>query len=103
MGSGEDEDVVDGWVWAYPEIYIQIPTTPKLPIAHLERHGHLVVLVQGLVEAFARVRFHLDVVRICQSQQRSQPDQQAQQGRHDRRGLEVVVMMGLKFDMPREL
>ena len=48
---------------SYPEINLQIPASSKLPVANLERDCHLVVLVQRLVEAFALVRLHLDVVR----------------------------------------
>lgn len=47
---------------AYPEINLQTPRTAKLAVAHLERHGHLVVPVQVLVEAFVRVGAQLDVV-----------------------------------------
>jgi hypothetical protein len=50
---------------AYPKIYLQIPTPAKLAVSNLERDRHLVVLVQRFVEAFALVRFHLDVVGKC--------------------------------------
>lgn len=46
----------------YPEINVQVPAASKLAIAHLESHGHLVVGVELLVEAFSRVRAKLDVV-----------------------------------------
>jgi hypothetical protein len=49
-------------VGTYPEINFEIATASKFPVANLEGHGHFVVLVKGLVEAFALVRFHLDVV-----------------------------------------
>lgn len=48
---------------SYPEIDLQVPASSKLPVANLERDRHLVVLVQRLVEAFALVGLHLDVVR----------------------------------------
>jgi hypothetical protein len=48
---------------AHPEINLQIPASAKLAVADLEGNRHLVVLVQRLVEAFALVRLHLDVVR----------------------------------------
>lgn len=46
----------------YPEINLQIPTTPKLPIANLEADSHQIILVQVLVEAFSRVSLELDGV-----------------------------------------
>jgi hypothetical protein len=48
---------------AHPEINLQVPTASKFPIADLERHRHLVVLVERFVEAFALVGLHLDIVR----------------------------------------
>ena len=47
----------------HPEINLQISAAAKLPVADLERDCHLVILVEGLVEAFALVGLHLDVVR----------------------------------------
>jgi len=47
----------------HPEINLQISAAAKLPVADLERDCHLVVLVEGLVEAFALVGLHLDIVR----------------------------------------
>lgn len=46
----------------YPEIHLEVPGASEFAIADLERHGHLVVFVEDLVEAFARVGAHLDVV-----------------------------------------
>ena len=54
---------------AYPEIDVQVSAAAKFPVADLEGHRHLVVLVQLLVEAFALVRFHLNVVRRRQGEQ----------------------------------
>jgi hypothetical protein len=50
-------------VIAHPEINLQVPAASKLAVADLECDRHLVVLVQGLVEALALVGLHLDVVR----------------------------------------
>jgi hypothetical protein len=50
----------------YPEVQIQVPTASKLPVADLEGNGHPVVGVQHLVEALARVRSELNVVRIAE-------------------------------------
>ena len=46
----------------HPKINLQIPRAAKLPIAHLERHSHLIVLMQHLMEAFALMGSHLDIV-----------------------------------------
>jgi len=46
-----------------PEIDLQVSAAAKLPVADLERDCHLVVLVEGLVEAFALVGLHLNIVR----------------------------------------
>lgn len=61
-------DVVPG-VEAYPEVNLQVSAPSEFPVADLERDCHLVVLVQLLVEAFALVRLHLDVVRRCEGEQ----------------------------------
>jgi hypothetical protein len=47
----------------HPEVNFEISAATKLPVADLEGDCHLVVLVEGLVEAFALVGLHLDVVR----------------------------------------
>lgn len=54
---------------AYPEVNLQVPTAPEFPIADLKGDGHLVVLVQGLVETLALVGLHLDAVRRNKGQQ----------------------------------
>lgn len=46
----------------HPEVNLQVAAAAKLAVADLEGDGHLVVLVQGFVEAFALVSLHLDVV-----------------------------------------
>ena len=46
----------------YPEVNIEVSSTPKLPIANLEGHRHLVIFAQGLVEAFAAVGGQANVV-----------------------------------------
>ena len=55
----------------YPKIDIQVPAPAELSIAHLKCDRHLVVFMQVLVEAFARMGFHLDIVGIRQSEQRN--------------------------------
>ena len=47
----------------YPEINIQIPRMPKLPISHLKRNAHLVILMKVFMEAFPRVCSKLDIMR----------------------------------------
>lgn len=54
---------------AYPEINVQVSAAAEFPVADLEGHRHLVVLVQLLVEALALVRFHLDIMRRRQGEQ----------------------------------
>jgi hypothetical protein len=46
----------------YPEVNFEVSTSSKLPVADLEGNGHQIILVQGLVEAFAGVSFELDGV-----------------------------------------
>lgn len=53
----------------YPEVNLQVAAAAEFPVANLEGDGHLVVLVQLLVEALALVRLHLDIVRRCERQQ----------------------------------
>lgn len=55
--------------FSYPEINLQVSASTKLPVADLEGDGHLIVRVQLFVEAFPRVRFHLDVVGGGKAQQ----------------------------------
>jgi hypothetical protein len=47
-------------------LQIQVPASSKFAVADLEGDGHPVVGVQHLVEALARVRSELDVVRIAE-------------------------------------
>ncbi len=47
----------------HPKIQLQIPRPAKLPVPHLKRHCHLIILMQHLVEAFSLMRAHLYVVR----------------------------------------
>lgn len=46
----------------YPEVNLKVPATTKLPVADLESNGHLIILMQCLMEAFSRVCLELDVV-----------------------------------------
>lgn len=46
----------------YPKIDFQVAGTTEFPVAYLECDGHLVILVQLLVEALSAVSRKLDVV-----------------------------------------
>ena len=46
----------------YPEINLEVPTTREFAVPDLERDRHLVIGMEGLVEAFAGVGLHLNVV-----------------------------------------
>jgi len=46
-----------------PKVNFQVAAASEFPVADLEGDGHLVVLVQGLVETLALVGLHLDAVR----------------------------------------
>jgi len=70
----------------YLEIDVQIATATKLLVAHLERDRHLVFLVKLFVEAFARMRFHLDVVRIAEDEEGGDDQEESIDQRHDGRG-----------------
>lgn len=59
----------------YPEVNLQISCAAKLPVPDLEGHGHLVILVEGLVEALPAVGRQLDVVCYCRSEQPSCQEQ----------------------------
>ena len=39
----------------YPEIYLEVAASAKLPIADLEGDGHLVIFVEDLVKALSGV------------------------------------------------
>lgn len=67
---------------SYPEINVQVPTTPKLSVADLECHRHLVIFVQLFVKALARMRFHLDVVGIAGREEGGEDQKQARDQRH---------------------
>jgi len=56
---------------SYPEINLQISCAAEFPVSHLEGHGHLVILVEGLVEALPAVGWQLDVVCYCRSEEPS--------------------------------
>lgn len=51
----------------YPEVDLDVTTAAEFPVADLESNGHLVIGVEGLVEAFARVSPQLDVVGSCEA------------------------------------
>lgn len=69
----------------YPKVDVQIPTTPEFSVADLECDRHLVILVQHLMEALARVRFHLNVVRIAEGKQGCEEEQKCSELHHDGR------------------
>lgn len=56
---------------SYPEVDVQVSGTTKLTVADLERHGHGVIAVEILVEAFPPVRRELDVVSCGSAEQAS--------------------------------
>jgi hypothetical protein len=66
----------------YPEVQIQVATSSKLAVADLEGDGHPVVGVQHLVEALARVRSELDVVRIAENHTGQEYQQRTEEARH---------------------
>ena len=47
----------------YPEIDIEIAAPTEFPISSLERHRHLIILVQFFVKTFSRVRPEEDIMR----------------------------------------
>lgn len=68
----------------YPEIDLQVATASEFPVSDLEGDGHLVILVQGLVEAFAGVSPELDVVCGHGGEPRQRRDQEGRCGEsHD--------------------
>ena len=66
----------------YPEVQIQVSTASKLPVADLEGNGHPVVGVQHLVEALARVRSELNVVRIAEYHAEEEHQEGIEDARH---------------------
>ena len=58
----------------YPEIDIEIPTSSEFSVADLEGYRHLIVFVELFVEAFSRMRSHLDVVGKSGSEEDGQHD-----------------------------
>ena len=49
--------------WKYPEVNVKVSAImSELSVSNLECDSHFVVAVELFVEAFFRVRFHLDVV-----------------------------------------
>ena len=81
------DDVVAGGRFD-PEINVQVSAATKLSVADLEGHGHLVVLVQLLVEAFSRVCSQLDVVRMAEGEEGQQGEEETEE-----RHIEVVAPM----------
>lgn len=54
---------------SYPEVDLQISCAAEFPVSHLEGHGHLVILVEGLMEALPAVGRQLDVVCYCRREE----------------------------------
>ena len=52
----------------HPEVKLQVSTASELSVADLERDRHLIVRMQRLVKAFARMRLHLDIVRMAEAE-----------------------------------
>ena len=46
----------------HPKVNLQIPSAAKLPVPNLKCDRHLIIPVEGLVEAFSLMGAHLDVV-----------------------------------------
>lgn len=59
----------DAWDYTDPKVNVEVSGAAKLAIADLEGHRHLVIAVEGLVEALAAVGRKLDVVGRGGSQQ----------------------------------
>lgn len=66
----------------YPKINVQIATSSKLSVAHLERDRHLVILVKRLVEALAGVCSHLNVVRIANGEEGDEGEEEPEYRSH---------------------
>lgn len=45
---------------AYPKVDFKVPSTAKLSVAHLEGDSHLIIAVEGLMEAFSAMRAEED-------------------------------------------
>ena len=71
---------------SYPEVNVEVPGAPKLPVADLEGHGHLVALAQRLVEAFAAVGGQGDVVGAGSLEESCPGKQQLRGGGEEHRG-----------------
>lgn len=67
---------------SYPKIYIQVPTPAEFPVADLEGHCHLIVLVQRFVKALPRVRLELDVVGMAEGEEGEEGKEEAEKVRH---------------------
>lgn len=81
----------------YPKVYVQVAGRPKFPIADLVGHCHLVILVQGLVEAFPAVGWELDIMR---SRGRQQAGRQQKSGG---RGHEHAVSLSCRVLFVRQM
>ena len=48
----------------YPKVDFKVTRTAKLAVPHLKSHGHFVIFMEILMEAFARVCAQLDIVTL---------------------------------------
>lgn len=71
---------------SYPEVDVEVPGAPKLPVTDLEGHRHLVTLVKRLVEAFAAVGGQGDVVGASSLEESCAGEQQLPGGGEEHRG-----------------
>jgi hypothetical protein len=64
-----------------PEIDLEVPCIPKLPVPDLIRHRHPIFFVEHLVETFAAVGSDLDAV-CCYRGHESGPGEEVGEGTH---------------------
>lgn len=67
----------------YPKVNIEVSAAAEFAVADLEGDGHLVVRVQLLMEALARVRLELDVVRRADGEEAAESSIEECEDKHD--------------------
>ena len=82
---------------SYPEVDVEVSGAPKLPVADLEGHGHLVALAQRLVEAFATMGGQGDVVGAGSLEESCAGEQQLRGGGEEHRGGLRGVLWGVEY------
>lgn len=75
----------------HPKVNFQIAAAAKFPVADLEGNCHLVVLMQRLVEAFALVGLHLDVVGGGQREEAARRGENSKGRKQHRDGSTVCL------------